>query len=73
MLNLTSFNLSVNEANVFKYFEEISKIPRGSGDMIKIADYCEEFAKTRNLRYVRDNTGNVISECTALGEVLVKA
>jgi dipeptidase D len=60
MLNLTSFNLSVNEANVFKYFEEISKIPRGSGDMIKIADYCEEFAKNLNLKYVRDQYNNVV-------------
>ena len=30
---------------VFKYFEEISSIPRGSGDMDKIATYCEKFAE----------------------------
>ena len=30
---------------VFYFFEEISKIPRGSGYTEKIADYCFNFAK----------------------------
>ena len=29
---------------VFHYFKEMSRIPRGSGDMVKIADFCEAFA-----------------------------
>ncbi len=45
---------------VFHYFEEISRIPRGSGDMIKIADYCVEFAKKTGLSCVRDNANNVV-------------
>jgi di/tripeptidase len=45
MLDLTSYNLSKTEDLVFKIFEEISAIPRGSGDMQKIADYCVNFAK----------------------------
>ena len=45
---------------VFHYFEEISAIPRGSGDMEKIADYCENFAISHSLRYNRDNANNVI-------------
>lgn len=45
---------------VFHYFEEISRIPRGSGDMVKIADYCEAFAKNNSLKYVRDEANNVI-------------
>ena len=40
-------NIMNNE--VLKWFYEISKIPRGSGNMVKIADYCEKFAKERNL------------------------
>ena len=30
---------------VFYYFEEITKIPHGSGDMDKIASFCVDFAK----------------------------
>lgn len=45
---------------VFHYFGEISKIPRGSGDMVKIADYCEAFAKSNDLKYVRDDANNII-------------
>ena len=30
---------------VFKYFDEISKIPHGSGNMQKITQYCLDFAK----------------------------
>ena len=35
---------------IFKYFEEISKIPRGSYNEQKIADYVENFAKEHNLK-----------------------
>lgn len=45
---------------VFRFFEELSKIPRGSGNMKAIADYCEDFAKKRNLKVVRDSADNVI-------------
>ena len=45
---------------VFHYFEEISAIPRGSGNMVKIADYCENFAKSNSLKYVRDSANNVV-------------
>lgn len=45
---------------VFHYFYEISKIPRGSGNMEKIADYCMEFAKEHSLLAVRDDANNVI-------------
>lgn len=50
----------LNNESVFKYFEEITLIPRGSGDMDKISSYCEEFAKKNSLRYIRDTTNNVI-------------
>ncbi len=46
--------------SVFAFFEEISHIPRGSGNMGKIADYCVDFAKKRGLRFFRDDEDNVI-------------
>lgn len=49
-----------NIDEVMKYFYEISKIPRMSGKEQRIADYIEEFAKKRNLKYVRDVYNNVI-------------
>ncbi len=45
---------------MFHYFGEISKIPRGSGNMKGIADYCESFAKSHGLRYLRDSADNVV-------------
>ena len=45
---------------VFHYFKEMSRIPRGSGDMVKIADFCEAFAKEKGLSCVRDTANNVI-------------
>ena len=50
--------LDINE--VLKYFFEISKIPRMSGKEEKIADYVENFAKERNLKYIRDSYNNII-------------
>lgn len=46
--------------NVFKFFEEISKIPHGSGNTKQISDYLAEFAKERNLEYFQDKMNNVI-------------
>jgi len=43
-----------------KYFYEISKIPRKSGNEEKIAKYLIEFAKERNLKYYTDSKFNVI-------------
>lgn len=60
MLDLSSYNLSSIEEKVFYYFSEISNIPRGSGNMKKIADYCENFSKNLNLKYIRDNADNVV-------------
>ena len=51
---------SINADRVLKYFEEISLIPRGSGHMKQIADYCMQFASQHSLKTVRDNADNVI-------------
>lgn len=45
---------------VFGFFEEISAIPHGSGNIGKIADYCMSFAEKRGLKAVRESCGNVI-------------
>ncbi len=53
--------------NVFKYFEEITKIPRESGNMEKIAAYCIKFAEDRGFVHYTDELHNVIivKEATA--------
>lgn len=43
-----------------KYFYEISKIPRKSGNEEKIAKYLIEFAKERNFKYYTDSKFNVV-------------
>ena len=45
---------------VFHYFKEMCGIPRGSGNMKGIADYCVEFARNHPLEYHRDDADNVI-------------
>ena len=45
---------------VLHYFDEICKIPHGSGNMEKISEYCVEFAKKHNLKFHKDNACNVI-------------
>ena len=47
-------------AEVWKYFEKICKIPHGSSNTKMISDYCVEFAKEHNLRYIQDKSNNVI-------------
>lgn len=46
--------------DVFRYFEEITEIPHGSGDMERISDFCLEFAKRNGLCAYRDDANNVI-------------
>lgn len=45
---------------VFDYFLEICEIPHGSADMEKISNYCVDFAKKHNLRYIKDEAKNVV-------------
>lgn len=51
-------NIELKE--VFKWFEEISKIPRESGHEKEISDFLVEFAKERNFEVYRDSANNVI-------------
>ncbi|MBR4168781.1 MAG: aminoacyl-histidine dipeptidase [Lachnospiraceae bacterium] len=53
---------------VFYYFEEICSIPHGSGNMEAISSYVVNFAKSHELTYVTDQTGNVIIyKCASKG------
>lgn len=46
--------------NVFHFFEEMSKIPHGSGNEKGISDYLVSFAKERGLEVIQDDILNVI-------------
>lgn len=46
--------------DVFKYFEDITQIPRGSGNEKGISDYLVNFAKEHNLEVIQDEALNVI-------------
>ena len=45
---------------VFYYFEEICKIPHGSGNTKQISDYLVKFAEDHGFKYVQDEMNNVI-------------
>ena len=45
---------------VFRFFEEISQIPRGSYNTKAVSDYCVRFAKERNLEVIQDSWNNII-------------
>lgn len=45
---------------VFRFFEEISGIPHGSGNTKELEKYCLEFAKKRGLKSFQDTYGNII-------------
>ena len=45
---------------VFYYFEELTKIPHGSGNTKEISDYLVQFAREHKLEYIQDDSNNVI-------------
>lgn len=46
--------------DVFRFFEEITKIPHGSGNVGQISDYLADFARKRKLFFIQDELKNVI-------------
>ena len=52
--------LNLEPKKVFDYFEEISQIPRGSGNEKAISDYLVKFAKDRGLEVVQDATDSIL-------------
>jgi len=57
MIDISEFN---GYKTVFHFFEEVSKIPRGSKNTSHIADYLVRFAKERGLDFSRDEYDNVV-------------
>lgn len=51
---------NLEPGNVFHYFEEITKIPHGSGNVGQISDYLADFAAKRDLFYIQDELKNII-------------
>lgn len=51
---------SLEPKEVFEYFEEISNIPRGSGNEKGISDYLLNFGKSLGLESIQDKALNVI-------------
>lgn len=51
---------NMEPVEVFHYFEEISNIPRGSGNERRISDYLVSFAKEHKLEVIQDKALNVI-------------
>ena len=47
-------------ASVFHFFEEICKIPHGSGNEKALSDYLKKFAEQRDLFCIQDEVGNII-------------
>ncbi len=45
---------------VFYFFEEITRIPHGSGNVGQISDYLADFAKKRGLFCIQDKLKNII-------------
>ena len=47
-------------AGVFRFFEEISRIPRGSGNEKQVSNYLKKFAEDRGLACIQDELNNII-------------
>ena len=52
--------LKLQPASLWKYFYEITQIPRPSKKEEKIIAYLENFAKSMKLEYKKDDIGNVV-------------
>jgi len=58
--NLPMREYHLKPESVFRYFEEICKIPRPSKKEGRIIAYIEEFAHKHNLDYQKDDAGNLV-------------
>ncbi len=56
---MSLFN-DIKQNKVLEYFEQLSRVPRGSFNTKGIADYLCNFANSNNLKYYRDNSDNVV-------------
>lgn len=60
MIRMSNVLANLEPKSVFKFFEEMSQIPRGSANERAISDYLVNFAKERNLEVIQDEALNVI-------------
>ncbi len=51
---------NLNPKRVFHYFEQLSQIPHGSGNMEEISQYCIEFAIEHSLKCILDTANNIV-------------
>lgn len=51
---------NLNQKQVFHYFEELTKIPRCSGNEKRVSDYLVGFTKKRKFEVFQDKALNVI-------------
>ncbi|MEI0565384.1 aminoacyl-histidine dipeptidase [Brachyspira pulli] len=58
-MDLSNFD-NLDSKEVFRWFSEMSKIPRESGHEKEISDFLVKFAKDRNLEVYQDKENNVI-------------
>ena len=58
--NMTAVLKGLKPEKVFYYFEEISRIPRGSGNEKAISDYMVSFANKLGLQVIQDDVYNII-------------
>ena len=56
----TSEILNLAPENVWKYFHELTKIPRPTGQMEDVTQFVINFGKSLNLETVQDKVGNVL-------------
>ncbi|MCL1816893.1 MAG: aminoacyl-histidine dipeptidase, partial [Clostridiales bacterium] len=60
-MNMAEHELAnLEPAEVWRYFQEISKIPRESGNEQAISDYLVAFAQARHFDVLQDEALNVI-------------
>ncbi len=52
--------LNFEPKKVFTYFEDLTRIPRGSGNEKEVSDYLVNFAKSYNLECIQDEYMNII-------------
>lgn len=57
--------LNLKPEILWKYFEEISKIPRGSGNEERIGEYIFKLAQSKGYKAKKDKVGNVLVEIPA--------
>ena len=55
-----SYKMDTNTKNVIKYFEQISKVPRGSGNEAAIREFMVNWANENKFANKVDETGNVL-------------